>query len=461
MNLTSRRHINRWLGIGTSFIILGLVVAVISLQSTRVRGHIPYLNRPAPTATPAGVVLSLGQQPAVPVADTAVIAASPTPEPPATATSAPAPTAAPAATATIAPTTVAQAVIVSTSTTIATAVATATPSPTAVPATPTIAPTAKPEPIAPATFLEPMSHWFQGWNQCAEESIAMAVSYFGIKLDPNAVTAYLRPNNGVKGSKNVESNRIVDYLRGQGLHADAYHGGTVDRVKRLVAVGVPVIVGQWQNRSDHAGVGHWRVVRGYDDAKGVFLINDSMEGAAVPISYAEFDDLWPVYNYVYIPVWNDRLAPNVQTVMGDDMNLTVNVAHDISYVQKRIEQQPTNAELSFALGGAYFQAGEFQKAVDAYHRARTMGLIQKYPWTLWYQSWPVTAMVNLGMNDEALQISQENIHSAGVYAIMHDERGILYEKQGDMATAKREYQMALVDDKNDKSAQTALARLGG
>ncbi len=458
MNLSSRRHTNRWLGVATSFMILGLIAAVIGLQSTRVRGHIPYLNRPAPTATPAGVVLSLGQQPAVPIADTASVAASPTPEPPVIATSAPAPT------ATIAPTGVAQvapAVVISTSTTIATAVATATPSPTALPATPTTAPTAKPEAIAPATFLEPMSHWFQGWNQCAEESIAMSVSYFGINLDPNAVTAFLRPNNGVKGSKNVESNRIVDYLHSQGVHAEAYHGGTVDRIKRLVAVGVPVIVGQWQNRTDHAGIGHWRVVRGYDDAKGVFLINDSMEGAAVPISYAEFDDLWPVYNYVYIPVWNDRLAPNVQKVMGDDMNRTVNIAHDIAYVQKRIEQQPTNAELPFALGGAYFQAGEFQKAVDAYHKARTMGLIQKYPWTLWYQSWPVTAMVNLGMNDEALQVSQENIHSAGVYAIMHDERGIVYEKQGDMATAKREYQMALVDDKNDKNAQTAMARLGG
>ena len=276
-----------------------------------------------------------------------------------------------------------------------------------------------------------MSHWFQGWNQCAEESIAMAVSYFGIKLDPNAVTAFLRPNNGVKGSKNVESNRDRR-LSAQSRHArgrvSRWHGGSRQAARRG---GVPVIVGQWQNRTDHAGIGHWRVVRGYDDAKGVFLINDSMEGAAVPISYAEFDDLWPVYNYVYIPVWNDRLAPNVQKVMGDDMNLNVNIAHDITYVQNRIEQQPTNAELYFALGGAYFQAGEYQKAVDAYHKAQSMGLIQKYPWTLWYQSWPVTAMVNLGMYNEALQVSQENIRSAGVFAIMHYERGIIYEKQGD------------------------------
>ncbi len=450
MNHPSHRA-NRWLGVATSLIILGLISAAIGVQSTRVRSHIPYLNRPAPTATPAGIVLSLGQQPAVPVADSASVAATSTPEPVATVAPTPAPT------ATTVPTTVARAAVSPTGVTLPTA----TFAPTAPPAPATVAPTAKPEPLASATFLEPMSHWFQGWNQCAEESISMAVSYFGIKLDPNNVTAFLRPNNGVKGSKNVESNRIVDYLHSQGVHADAYHGGTVDRVKRLVAVGVPVIVGQWQNRTDHAGIGHWRVVRGYDDAKGVFLINDSMEGAAVPISYAEFDDLWPVYNYVYIPVWNDRLAPNVQKVMGDDMNRTVNVAHDVTYVQNRIEQQPTNAELFFALGGAYFQAGEFQKAVDAYHKTRSMGLIQKYPWTLWYQSWPVTAMVNLGMNDEALQVSQENIHSAGVYAIMHYERGIVYEKQGDMATAKHEYQMALVDDKNYTEPQAALARLGG
>ncbi len=460
MNHPSRRA-NRWLGIVTSVIILGLITVAIGLQSTRVRGHLPYLNRPVPTATPAGVVLSLGQQAPAPVADTAAVAASATPEataiiaPPAIAPTAPAATV-PAST--VAPIIVAQVAVASPT---SVPLPTATPAPTAVPAAPTVAPAAKPESIAPATFLEPMSHWFQGWNQCAEESIAMSLSYFGSKLDPNTVTAYLRPNNGPKGSKNVESNRIVDYLRGQNVHAEAYHGGTVDRVKRLVAVGVPVIVGQWQNRTDHAGIGHWRVVRGYDDAKGVFLINDSMEGAAVPITYAEFDDLWPVYNYVYIPVWNDRLAPGVQRVMGDDMNLSVNVAHDIAYVQNRIEQQPTNAELYFALGGAYFRAGEFQKAVDAYHKSRNMGLIQKYPWTLWYQSWPVTAMVNLGMNDEALQVSQENIRTAGVFGIMHYERGIIYEKQGDMPTAKREYQLALVDDKNYKEPQTALARLGG
>ncbi len=80
-----------------------------------------------------------------------------------------------------------------------------------------------------------------------------------------------------------------------------------------------------------------------------------------------------------------------------------------------------------------------------------MGLFQKYQWTLWYQSWPVTAMVNLGMYDEALQVSQENIRTAGVFAIMHYERGIIYEKKGDMATAKREYQMALVTTRTTRT----------
>ncbi len=325
--------------------------------------------------------------------------------------------------------------------------ATVAPAPTALPAPP------------PAVFLEPMKHWYQGWNQCAEMSASMALSYFGINLDPNNVTAELRPKNGPTGTKNVEFPRIVEFLQGQGVHAQAFQGGTPERVKRLVSLGVPVIVGQWQNRGDHAGIGHWRVVRGYDDAKASFIVNDSMIDPASPVPYAEFDDLWPVYDYVYIPVWNDRLASRVQSVMGEEMDPKVNIARTITYDQKRIEQQPTNAELYFALGGAYFQAGDEAKALDYYHRAKTMGLIQKYPWTLWYQSWPVTALVDTGAYDEAMQTAQDNINSAKTFAIMHYERGRVFELRGDLTGAKREYQMALGDDKNDKDAQDALARI--
>ncbi len=60
-----------------------------------------------------------------------------------------------------------------------------------------------------------------------------------------------------------------------------------------------------------------------------------------------------------------------------------------------------------------------------------------------------------------MQVAQENIKSAGVYALMRYERGRVFEKRGDLAGAKREYQMALVDNKNLKEARDAAARLGG
>jgi hypothetical protein len=461
MTIRPHRRADRWVGIATSVAMLGLVVAVMGLQSTRIRAHIPYFHHDVQSYKPTGgVVLSLGQPNDAPVASAPD--ASPTAgattvaavEPTATA----APTLAPDPTATTAPTIVAAA---ATALPTATTIPTVAPSPTSAPPTATAAPTTAPAPLPGAVFLQPMSHWFQGWNQCAEESSAMALSYFGINLDPNAVTAILRPNNGPKGSKNVEAPRIVEFLRTQNVKAEWYQGGTNERVKRLVAAGVPVIVGQWQNRADHAGVGHWRVVRGYDDAKGVFVMNDSMVGNAVPISYSEFDDLWPVYSYVYIPVWNDKLDPAVQKIMGDDMNRNTNIARATAYIQGRIEQQPQNAELYFALGGVRYQAGDYQKAVDLYHKATGMGLVQKYPWTLWYQSWPVPALAAVGLQDEALQVAQQNIQSAGVYSIMHVERAKIFEQRGDIATAKREYQMALVDDKNNANAQAALKRLGG
>ncbi|HEY7909344.1 MAG TPA: hypothetical protein VIC60_10735, partial [Thermomicrobiales bacterium] len=59
---------DRWLGVASSVLILGLITGVMGLQSARVRSHIPYLNAPAPTATPAGVVITLDQLPAANVA---------------------------------------------------------------------------------------------------------------------------------------------------------------------------------------------------------------------------------------------------------------------------------------------------------------------------------------------------------------------------------------------------------
>ncbi len=452
MDHSPRRLMNRWIGLATSAILLGLIAAAIGLQSGRVRSHIPYLNRPPPTATPAGVVLSLGQSALLPVnvATTPAVSAAATAEP--TATAAPIIIRA-ATTGSASPTVSAAATTAPTRAPIATA--------TTVTQTPSVVVAPQPIVIPPAVFLEPMTHWFQGWNQCAEVSSAMALSYFGSRVDPNSVTATLRPNKDWKASKNVESPYIVEYLRGQGVRAQAFEGGSVDRIKRLVAAGAPVIVGQWQNRTDHAGVGHWRVVRGYDDAKGIFLLNDSMVGAAVPMTYAEFDDLWPLYDYVYIPLWNDRLAPAIQQVMGAEMDPKVNAAHAIAYDQSRIKEQPTNAELYFGLGGAYFKAGDDQKAVEMYHKAKSMGVLDRTPWALWDQSWPVTAMVNIGMDDEALQVAQENIKSAGVYALMRYEGGRVFEKRGDLVGAKREYQMALGDNKNLKEARDAATRLGG
>jgi len=519
-----RPSMPRWIELATSMTVIMLVTGTVALSSARVRNHVPGFHRaPVATAAPAGIVISLSQLPAVdeladaptpiPVTDLTV---SPTMAPAAAVVSSPLqaiPTgivaaAQPAATSGtsstsgisgLTPTVTAltpiptmrpaasppagTAIAATRGTTTPTLVAVASPAqvaPTALPAPtvapkPTVAPappetlkptaTVAPAPTAlpappPAVFLEPMKHWYQGWNQCAEMSASMALSYFGINLDPNNVTTELRPKSGPTGSKNVEFPRIVEFLQGQGVHAQAFQGGTPERVKRLVSLGVPVIVGQWQNRGDHAGIGHWRVVRGYDDAKAAFLVNDSMIDPASSVPYAEFDDLWPVYDYVYIPVWNDRLTSRVQSVMGAEMDPKVNIARTITYDQKRIEQQPMNAELYFALGSAYFQAGDEAKALDYYHRAKTMGLIQKYPWTLWYQSWPVTALVDTGAYDEAMQTAQDNINSAKTFAIMHYERGRVFELRGDLAGAKREYQMALGDDKNYKDAQAALAHLG-
>src|SRR3954466_10698480 len=105
----SRRRGDRWVGVVTSLVLLGLITGVMGLQSARVRGHIPYLHRTPPTYKPTGVVLSLGQPTDAPVASAPD--ASATPDATTVAAAEPTVTTAPtlAPTATTVPTTVAAA----------------------------------------------------------------------------------------------------------------------------------------------------------------------------------------------------------------------------------------------------------------------------------------------------------------------------------------------------------------
>ncbi|MFN3336445.1 MAG: C39 family peptidase [Thermomicrobium sp.] len=327
---------------------------------------------------------------------------------------------------------------------------TVTPEPTP---TPMPTPTPQPTPVPDSVFLEPMSHEFQTWNNCAAVSAAMVLSYFGIQRTQAQLGPRLRPNSG---DKHVEPQQLVGLLEQYGLRARVLEGGSLERIEELVAAGFPVITPQWLDHKPDA-IGHYRVVRGFDRRQGVVFVNDSMIGAGVAMPYAEFEELWRAFAFRYIPVYRPEDEPRVLAILGEDADPRHNVERANQRMHELVTQHPDDAYLWFSLGTTEYLLGNTDAALAAYERAAAIGLPPKM---LWYQFWPVAAYVDDGQYQRALELAAAQIASAGVFAEMHYERGRAFEALGQTNAAIAEYRRALDDDANLQVARDALARLG-
>ena len=339
-------------------------------------------------------------------------------------------------------------------------------------ATPTLAPTptqsviATPEPTVARTptptlpalpmsaHLDPMTHAYQTWNNCSAVSASMVLSYYGIERSQAQLATVFRPN---LNDKHVEPRQLVRFFPEYGLRADLFEGGSVQTIKRLVAAGFPVITPQWLDFKPDA-IGHYRVVRGYDDTRGGFLVNDSMTGPNVFISYDDFERLWRAFNYRYLPVYRPEDRPRIEEIVGADIDPQANLQRTLALFSELAAQHPDDAYDRFSIGTSFFELGNYPEAVAAYEKAASIGLPPKM---LWYQFWPVTAYNEIGQHQKALELATAQIADTGTFGEMRVERGRAFEAMGNASAALAEYRQALIDDANLQSARDAITRLGG
>jgi len=151
----------------------------------------------------------------------------------------------------------------------------------------------------------------QTLNNCGPASVVSAMSYYGINVSQEEARKVLRPGSESRG---MSANGFPGYVAKFGLEARVYTDGNIDVIKTLIANDIPVIVGQWVSESSH--IGHYRVVQGYDDAKGVFYVNDSLLGPNVVIPYASFEARWNYRRGQYTPVYQPDTAALVTAIVG-------------------------------------------------------------------------------------------------------------------------------------------------
>ena len=313
----------------------------------------------------------------------------------------------------------------------ATSAATRSPTPTRPP--PTFTPTPPPTALPPAVRLTGLTHAWQTWNNCGPATLAMNLSYFGSRATQAEVAATLRP---FKDDKNVNPEELAAYARAQGFRALVRVNGSPETLRQLLSAGVPVLIETWYEPKPNDGMGHYRLLVGFDDAAREWIAYDSYDShglvkgqpyAGIRLPYAEVARDWPVFNRTYLLIYDEARAAAVEQSWG--MTLTTRPCGRAPWPlpRPRSRQQPDDPFAWFNLGTDLTALGRFDEAASAYDRARQLGL----PWRmLWYQFGPFRAYYETGRYDEVIALADATLRTAKHVEELFFWRGLAQQAQG-------------------------------
>ena len=328
--------------------------------------------------------------------------------------------------------------------------------------TPTPAHTHTPTPLPPTVRLTGLTHAWQTWNNCGPATLAMNLSYFGSRATQADIAAALRP---FKDDKNVNPDEMAAYARGQGLAAQVRVNGSPEILRQLVSAGVPVLIETWYEPKPNDGMGHYRLLIGFDDAAQEWIAYDSYDSrglkkgqayAGIRLPYDEVGRLWPVFNRTYLLIYDEARAAAVEQIVGDDLDDAAMWARALIAAEAAVEQAPEDPFAWFNLGTDLVALGRFAEAAHAYDRSRQLGL----PWRmLWYQFGPFRAYYETGRHDEIVALADATLRTAKHVEELFFWRGLAQKAKGDQLAARASWARALELNPNYADAQAALATL--
>jgi tetratricopeptide (TPR) repeat protein len=343
--------------------------------------------------------------------------------------------------------------------------------PTAVPPTetPTATATSSPTPTStpPSTaHIDGLRIIAQTFNNCGPANLAMALNYFGHNVSQAEVGGVVRP---IREDANVSPWELTAYANDHTpLAADYYAGGDIELLKRLVAVGFPVIVEKGYMPSERLGwMGHYLTLVGYDDANQTFTGMDSYLGpwdsSGRTVTYDELLTYWEQFNYTFIVVYPPEDRDQVEALLGPDM-LDRETMWRLAgqRAQTAVTTDPDNPFAWFNLGTNLTRLGEltgnqlyFDNAAAAFDQARSIGL----PWRmLWYQFEIYNAYLATKRYEDVIALANITVSGAGDRIIEESflYRGHAYRALGNLAQARLDYRQALTLNPNFAAAQTVL-----
>jgi uncharacterized protein YvpB len=124
----------------------------------------------------------------------------------------------------------------------------------------------------------------------------MAMNMYGWDGDQDVIAAEIKP---ILQDRNVNPEEMTYYVRNYAgwLRTEYRVAGNIELLKRLLAARYPVIIEGTTSLDPNDALGpnddlwaaHYLLLTGYDDAAGVFTVQDSYHGGNLTVTYDQLD----------------------------------------------------------------------------------------------------------------------------------------------------------------------------
>jgi len=302
-------------------------------------------------------------------------------------------------------------------------------------------------------YLSGVRHEYQRYNNCGPVTIGMAMSYWGGQETQYQIAPVLKPN---PRDKNVSLEEMVAYARSKGYQVHYGVAGNYDLLKRLLAAKFPTIIESWFVVPPTGGMGHYRLLVGYDDKAGYFNAFDSYYGPHVTLKYRDLDGLWQVFNRTYMVVYPPAREAEIKAILGQRSDQAKLLQEALALAKSETQAQPRNAFAWFNLGHMLLKQGDAKGAAAAYDRSRSLPVytpfdpgrpantVANWPWRMmWYQFGPYEAYYQAGRYSDVITLANDVLRRIDDHEESYYWRGLARQAQGNLAGAKADFQAAL------------------
>jgi hypothetical protein len=322
---------------------------------------------------------------------------------------------------------------------------------------PSSSPISPPALLPSSKILENEYHIFQTFNNCGPAALSMTLSYFGFNKTQQELGQSLRPYQNPQGDnddKSVTLHELATKAEEFGLISYHRPNGSSELIKQLIVLDLPVMTRTLLN--EHDDIGHYRVIKGYDEATREFIQDDSLQGHNLRYTYSLFNRLWSVFNYEYLVLTPPDKVNAVEAILGDNVDKKTAWKHAADSAREALRVNGDAVYSRFNLAVALYYLGEHEQAAVEFEQVEVLLPFR----ALWYQIEPIQTYYELGDYQRVFEMTEAIFDRQNrAFSELHVIRGDSYQQLGRFEDARREYEKAVFFNSHLVDAQEKLTGL--